>query len=313
MLKPGKGEIMKIIDAHCHLGDILYAGGGEIIGRSGVKKIIFFDPISIWQFFLNRNFGMGNFLYKRFLPSIIRAEQARSKTATSENTLKSMENSGITAAALMPIPPYVAFSDLRAAARRNNAFIPFTGADLSDMENLEQRLGANVEAGARGLKLHSIIQKIRLNDRRMMEAVEAFEKFSLPVLFHAGISSYYGAGESQRNRPEYGSIQDARDLATAFPGVNFIAGHAGMFEAQEVIRLLGGLDNVSVDTSFQSPGMIKKLFRAFGTERVLFASDWPFGSRRAAKRAVIAACGKDNALKKKIFYENAASLMGLDC
>ena len=59
--------------------------------------------------------------------------------------------------------------------------------------------------------------------------------------------------------------------------------------------------------------MIKKLFRAFGAERVLFASDWPFGSRRAAKRAVIAACGKDNALKKKIFYENAASLMGLDC
>ena len=304
---------MKIIDAHCHLGDILYAGGGGIIGLSGVKKTIFFDPISIWQFFLNRNFGMGNFLYKLFLPSIIRAEQARSKTATSENALKSMEDSGITAAALMPIPPYVAFSDLRAAARSNNAFIPFTGADLSDKENLEQRLEANVEAGARGLKLHSIIQKIRLNDRRMMEAVEAFEKFSLPVLFHAGISSYYGAGESERNRPEYGSIQDALDLAAGFPGVNFIAGHAGMFEAQEVIRLLGGLDNVSVDTSLQSPGMIKKLVKAFGAERVLFASDWPFGSRRAAKRAVIAACRKDDALKKKIFYENAASLMGLDC
>ena len=303
---------MKIIDAHCHLGDILYAGGGGIIGLSGVKKNIIFDPISIWQFFLNRNFGMGNFLYKLFLPFVIRAEQARNKAATSENALKSMEDSGITAAALMPIPPYVTFSDLLAAARSNNAFIPFTGAYLSDMENLEQRLGADVAAGARGLKLHSIIQKVRLNDRRMMEAVEAFEKFRLPVLFHAGISSYYGAGESQRNMPEYGSIQDARDLATAFPRVNFIAGHAGMFEVQEVIGLLGGLDNVRVDTSFQSPGMIKKLIRAFGAERILFASDWPFGSMQPAKRAVIAACGKDDVLKNKIFYKNAASLMGLD-
>jgi len=214
----------KIIDAHCHLGDILYDGGEGIIGKSGVKKNIFFDPISIWQFFLNRNFGTGNLLYKLFLPFVIRAEQERSKTATSENALKSMEDSGITAAAFMPIPPYVVFSDLRAAASKNNAFIPFTGADLSDMENLEQRLGADVEKGARGLKLHAIIQKVRLNDRRMMEAVEAFEKFSLPVLFHAGINSYYGAGESELNRPEYGSIQDARDLAAAFPGVNFIAG-----------------------------------------------------------------------------------------
>jgi len=86
-----------------------------------------------------------------------------------------------------------------------------------------------------------------------------------------------------------------------------------MFEAEEVIKLLAGLGNVSVDTSFQSPAMIKKLVKAFGSERVLFASDWPFGSQRPAKRTVIAACGKDDALKNKIFYENAAALMGLHC
>ena len=43
-----------IIDIHAHLGEILYPGGGELIGRAGVKKHHWFDLVSISEWSLHR-------------------------------------------------------------------------------------------------------------------------------------------------------------------------------------------------------------------------------------------------------------------
>ena len=75
--------------------------------------------------------------------------------------------------------------------------------------------------------------------------------------------------------------------------------------------LLGGFANVMVDTSFQSPGHVRELLAVFGPDRVLFASDWPFGNRKPAVRIVKKACQGDKSLEKRIFYENAASVLGM--
>ena len=56
-----------IIDAHSHIGDILYPNGGRIIEQKGVRKKLIFDPITISQMGLNRNFGMGNLAYRVLL------------------------------------------------------------------------------------------------------------------------------------------------------------------------------------------------------------------------------------------------------
>jgi len=82
-----------------------------------------------------------------------------------------------------------------------------------------------------------------------------------------------------------------------------------MFDVMDVIRLLGKFKNVWVDTSFQSPGMIKKLIKTFGPDKVLFASDWPFGSRTVGIKAVKAACGSDKRLADMLFYENTENLL----
>jgi hypothetical protein len=97
----------------------------------------------------------------------------------------------------------------------------------------------------------------------------------------------------------------------AFPGVKFIAGHAGLFEVGDVIELLGGFKNVSVDVSFQSPATIRRLVGALGAERVLYGSDWPWGSRITAIKAVKKACRGDRGLERRIFYENASELLRL--
>jgi hypothetical protein len=42
-----------------------------------------------------------------------------------------------------------------------------------------------------------------------------------------------------------------------------------MFDVMDVISLLGNYKNVWVDTSLQSPEVIKKLIKTFGPDKVL--------------------------------------------
>ncbi len=301
----------EIIDVHTHLGNILYPNGGDIIGRIDIKKKIIFDPITIAQFFLNNTFGLGVIPYNLFKRWIIIAEQERSAIATFENYKKTMVKAGISTSVCLPISPYVTFSDLKKNIAEDSDLIAFTSADFSNIDTLDVQFEKDVNDGAKGLKLHPIIQKISLTDKKTIQVVETFKKHGLPVLFHAGISNYYLGTETNRNIPEYGKIDGARKLISSFPEVNFIVGHAGMFDVDDVIDLLSRFENVWVDTSLQSPGMIKKLINAFGSDRVLFASDWPFGSRVTGIKTVKQACGKNDSLLSKILYQNSKELLKL--
>lgn len=301
-----------IIDAHTHLGNILDPDGGSLIERKGAGKTLAFDPISLSEALLHRDFGGGDMLFRLILKWVVKAERARNLTATRENIRISMDEAGVVYSACMPVPPYVTFEDLERAAEKDRGIVPFTGVDYTRECDLQAELDRHVSAGARGLKLHPVIQCMPLNSRKTFEAVEAFAPHGLPVLFHCGYSSYYLNGETGRERPDYGgNIAHAETLIRAFPGVKFIAGHAGMYQVREVIGLLAGYPNVFVDISFQSPEKIRELFKSLGPERVLYGSDWPWGSRLTAIRTLTKACRGNKSLERLVFFENAAELMKL--
>jgi predicted TIM-barrel fold metal-dependent hydrolase len=300
-----------VIDAHSHLGDILYAGGGRLIAATGVRKRAGIDLVSFAERRGHRRAPvLGKLLYRVTGRLVTRGERARNATATLENFLRSMDEAGVGYSVALPIPPHVRYADLRPYAERNERIVAFAGVDYSDDDPLAA-LAADVRAGARGLKLHPIIQKRRLVDPLTLAAVEACGRHGLPVLFHCGISSYYLGRESGREEPRFGCIEDAAELVAAFPAVRFVAGHAGLMEVDDVLRLLGGRDNVWVDTSFQPAATVRKLVATFGAERVLFASDWPYGERQPAVDIVREACRGDAALQRRIFFENAAALLGI--
>jgi predicted TIM-barrel fold metal-dependent hydrolase len=306
-----------VIDAHGHLGDILYPNGGELIGRLGVEKEDVFDPASLAERRLHRDpLRLGRIAYRLLARQITRGERARNATATLENFARSLDETQISHSVCLPIPPNVHFADLAEARRKDPRIVPFTGVDYTRSEggalpDPSVQLAADVAAGARGMKLHPIIQKIPLTSAATHIAVEAFAPHDLPVLFHCGISSYYLGAERDREEPRYGAIRDAAELVRDFPAVHFIAGHSGLFHVDQVMKLLAGFPNVSVDTSFQCPERVRQLIGAFGPERVLFASDWPYGNRPPALAIVSEACQGDRGLERRILFENAAELMGI--
>jgi uncharacterized protein len=302
-----------IIDIHCHLGDILYPDGGRLIWKKGVRKARGFDVISISEASLHNRMGGTIALVDKIMSGLVtRAERKRNANATLENMRTSMDSAGVNRAVCMPIPPYVTFDDLARVAEADESILPFTGVDFTGSNDVAGQLSADVARGARGLKLHPIIQQRPLNGPEMMVAVEVFAPHGLPVLFHCGISSYYlGVEKTRCQNPELGRIEDARCMASAFPGVAFIAGHAGLFKVKDVMNLLGPLSNVSVDISFQSPATIRQLLKVFGPERVLYASDWPYGNHLPPIKAVTKACRGDERLTRMILAENAARLLNL--
>lgn len=300
-----------IIDIHTHLGDILNPHGGRLIYRKNVSKKIFFDIISQSERMLHRGIcdRVDRWLYAKVSRLVTGASRARNATATLENMRSSMDAAGVVKSACMPIPPYLTFEDLKKAQRLDGGIIPFTGVDYTRPHEIASALCDDVSQGARGMKLHPVIQKVALTSNTTFQAVEAFAPFDLPVLIHCGISSYYLNGDGHRQNPAFGEIHYLRELAANFPQVTFIAGHAGLYEYRAVIDQLGGYKNVMVDTSFQPPGHVRELIAFFGGERVLFGSDWPYGNRKPAIAIVKKACGGDKPLARRIFYDNAAALV----
>ncbi len=300
-----------IIDVHTHLGDILYPGGSQLIFRKGVMKKASFDLISLTEKGLYRTNAVLEWLLNMFFTdTIARACQARNATATLENMRKSMDENEVIKSVCLPIPPCVTFKDLKAARDLDDGVIPFTGVDFSGNHDLNTTFQNDVSEGARGLKLHSILQQEPLNSQKTYAAVEAFSVHGLPVLFHAGVQSYYlGREKDSRQKPEYGEPREALALVKAFPQTPFIVGHAGIFQYRETVTFFRSLKNAYVDTSFQSPANIRELIRAFGPDRVMFGSDWPWGDRRTNIASASKACRGDKPLEKAIYHDNAARLL----
>lgn len=300
-----------IVDVHSHLGDILYPKGGALIGKTGIRPKKVWDPVVMSERNLHRGYGpLDPLLYKLIGRWLTIAEREKNFAATLENMADSLEDTGIGATVCLPIPPHVTFEDLRKAQEKDARVIPFTGVDFGRDYDLDAAFQADVEAGAKGLKLHPIIQNEALNSARTIEAAKAFAAHDLPILFHCGVSSYY-LDDGDQN-PEFGKIHYARELVEAVPEAKFIAGHSGLFEFKKVVSLLSACDNVWVETSFQSPGHIRMLIDAFGAGKVLFGSDWPYGNRPPGMATVKEACRGDAELEERLFNKNAVELMKLE-
>ncbi|MDI6797956.1 MAG: amidohydrolase family protein [Desulfatibacillaceae bacterium] len=299
-----------IVDAHAHLGDVLNPQGAKIIGSTGLKKPRFFDLVLISEMLLHRRSFAGNALARLAWRVVARADQARSRCASLENLLNSMQENGVSHTVCMPIAPAVKSADLLSAAKNSPRIIAFASPDFGQ-KNFAGLLEDDLRQGAAGVKLHSILQQKPLTDPDTFAAVEIAVAANKPVLFHCGVHWYYPSLQNTPQVPEYGKVEYAKKLVAAFPKARFVAGHAGLYDVRQVIDELVSFKNVWVDTSIQPPETVRALVKAFGPERVLFASDWPFGSQKTAIRIVEKACKKDKSLMQRIFADNAKELLGL--
>ena len=182
-------------------------------------------------------------------------------------------------------------------------FVPF-GTVHQDTPNMEEVVDGLYARGFPGVKLHPDIQKVALNDPRLMRLYRAC-RGKLMVLFHAGDDRY-----------SYSNPAEIIPVLEAFPDVTFIGAHLCGYRvwAEAAEKLARRYDNLYVDcssTSFAIPRAdFLRYIKAFGTDRVLFGSDYPMWDPRDESRIVEALDLPQQALED-IFWNNAAKLLHL--
>ena len=180
------------------------------------------------------------------------------------------------------------------------------------------KLERDIALGAKGLKLHPIIQNVPLDDERTIEACRLFGERRLPITTHCGVNDYYkpDSPHLKKTNLNYGHIDHILRWLERFPDYILVPAHGGgccggeMEIMAEAVRA-HGWKNVYTDTSHRGVEYILKAVEFFGEDRVLYATDWPFDTCTCNVKCHIEALGDNPDLLDRVFYRNSAQLLGM--
>jgi predicted TIM-barrel fold metal-dependent hydrolase len=154
-------------------------------------------------------------------------------------------------------------------------------------------------AGARGIKLHPRAQDFRFDSKEMAEIFGLAESAAVPILIHAG-----------RGLPQL--ADGLVDLALSHPGAVLILAHGAICDQGILTSRLADHPGVLYDISCFFPLDVIELFARVPAERIVFASDPPYGmpattlymALRVARQA-----GLDETATRAILGGTMAALM----
>ena len=130
----------------------------------------------------------------------------------------------------------------------------------------EMRMRVN-EQGFRAIKMNTLDDNYRLDDRRLLDPViEAADALKIVVFFHTG---------DQHGETCQPSM--VADIALDFPSTTFIIGHCGYigFQNQTPTALRRASNTVTETAGVLSPILIQNIVNEVGAEQVLMGSNGP--------------------------------------
>ncbi len=178
----------------------------------------------------------------------------------------------------------------------------FTGLGTlhPDSENMDKDFEELVNLGLRGVKLHPDIQAVAINDRRMLRIYELCES-RLPILMHTGDCRF-----------DFSNPNRMLPILEKYPNLTVVGAHFGGWSIwDEATEKLNKYKNFFVDCSSSLYAMsaqkAKALIMAYGTERVLFGTDYPLWTPETELERFMQIDLTEEE-RKDIFYNNAAKL-----
>ncbi len=229
---------------------------------------------------------------------------------TAENLIKQCDETGVercivTSVATTPhhaqsINTYIA-SEVKTYPDR---FIGL-GSLHPDSETLEAEAEHLTELGLHGVKLHPDIQNFKVDDPKVIKIFEICNKKNLPVLLHTGDSRY------DNSNPER-----VEKILKMFPNLTIIGAHFGGWSVwEDAYPILSQYKNFYVDTcsSFYalSKETTKKIINAYGTDKVIFGTDYPMWKQQDDLEYLFDLGLSDNELGN-ILYHNIIRALHLD-
>lgn len=298
----------RIIDSHAHLGDIFHENR-NISFKANIKKGNYEDRFIELEESLFTKPLFTNDL--RDLDLVIDGGQYRCWESTLENLTHQLDENDMAGIVLLPCLPNTSFEEYLAASKLEPRILPFTAADMSlPIDEMCAKLRRDIGRGAKGLKLHPVLQNVRLLDDRMYAAAKVFAEVDLPVVIHVGEGIYYHENVDYPWCSKYGSMDDFFEFAHNLPNQVIVGAHCAAF-ADTFMEGCKGLENVYSDTSFSSVTAVKNALKVMGPDRIMFGTDYPFTYEKFNIQVINEALADNPVTKDKIFYGNIARLLHL--
>jgi uncharacterized protein len=199
-------------------------------------------------------------------------------------------------------------------AQADPGLVPFVGLDPSVMSpgELRDELESCIDAGARGVKLHPIVQRLAPGTAALWPVYELCQEQGLPVLFHSGF-----LGRSEWN--VHARPAAFADVLEAFPTLVMVLAHLGRGHFDEAVALAERFPQVCFDTCAVvtaadvpwrvSDGEALGLVRRIGVSRVCFGSDYPWFDPAADAARLATLPGLTPAERAAILGDNARRIL----
>ena len=193
--------------------------------------------------------------------------------------------------------------------------VPFVAADPTALPGSEgaAHLRDMVEnQGARGIKLHPIVQAFFMGDRRMWPIYETCQELGVAVVAHSGPA---------RGEEQYAEPRAFAEVLQAFPQLTLVFAHMGgavwqqtreiaqtypnaYFDCCEIIQWTGG-SNAATDEQ------LARLIKDVGPDRVMLGTDFPWYDLDHTAERVMELPILSQEEKEGILGANAVRILGL--
>ena len=233
---------------------------------------------------------------------------------TTSGLVKSAKTIGADCAVVLPVVTKPSqFRSVNAFAKRiddgefdaDGVRLRSFGGIHPDSDDVKGEVKKIKELGFKGLKLHPDYQGEYIDGDKNLRVIDAAEEEGLFVSVHAGLD--LGFPDETHCTPKR-----AKRMLSLTGAKNVILAHMGGFEMwEEVADLLVG-ENVRFDTGvvarYMDPAIARKIVRAHGADKILFATDTPWASYEDSF-AFVRSLGLAKEEEDLIFGLNAAKIL----
>lgn len=226
--------------------------------------------------------------------------------ATAETLLNIGRESGIDKFVLLPVAlkpdsVYHINDFISKKASEHSEFIGF-GTLHAGMENPLEEIERIKSLGLHGIKIHPDTQQFSIDDERLYPVYDALQG-NIPILIHCGDPRY-----------DYSHPKHLKKILHMFPKLTVIAAHLGgwsMFEtAFSYLKDENCYFDISSSMMFLNVAKLKEYIFGYGTDRILFGSDFPLWNP-ASEKDTFLNLNIPLEDKEKIAYKNAERILNL--
>ncbi|MBE5970958.1 MAG: hypothetical protein E7246_00355 [Lachnoclostridium sp.] len=204
------------------------------------------------------------------------------KLPVKENLWKRMEEEEITLSVVQHVTSKPATqTDVNRFAKeivRTNV-ISFGGLH-PDCENVLEEIEKLKDLNMAGVKFHPPFQRVHLDDEKYIPMWQRISHLGFPVLIHCGRAR----GDGEYDLFPSGVAKFIKYLPDVPVVLAHMGGRSGNSEEEQI--LFGLPENVYIDTAMSAERQpqedFERLASAMGPERVIFGSDFPYGTQKAA-------------------------------